>query len=459
MIMKRINVVKYGVHPNTNELLTSKIQELIDNHSKDGLELYFPKGRYILSTIFLKSNVRINVANGAFIYGSKNFNDFAQLESVDYPLYQDISHSFFNCSLFVGRNCKNITFKGHGTIDMQSVWDEENKNNNVHRGAKVITLVECENVLIENLSIRHATDLAVYFVSSNNVTIRNLNMKVYIDGISPDNSKNVLIEKCKIVSGDDAVVFKSSYNLNRLDECKNITVRDCDIVSRCNAIKFGTESNGGFKDIFIKNISIKNTRMAGIAIESVDGAIIDNIQIDNVSMQNVNAPFFIHLGRRMRGPKYLTIGSISNIKISNVTSKGPYVSYKALPWNYVSYTNNMIEQCHWNFWSTEPVTPTKEMKEQPWQFTSNICGLPGFYLKNITFENIHIELDGGVKNGQYDEVVKDDFNGYPEVFVYGWTLPSSGLFFRHIQNLKLKDISFSVKKKDDRELVILDDVI
>ena len=80
-------------------------------------------------------------------------------------------------------------------------------------------------------------------------------------------------------------------------------------------------------------------------------------------------------------------------------------------------------------------------------------------MKNITFENIHIELDGGVKNGQYDEVVKDDFNGYPEVFVYGWTLPSSGLFFRHIQNLKLKDISFSVKKKDDRELIILDDVI
>ena len=457
--MKRINVVEYGINSNTNELLTKKIQKLIDESPKEGLELYFPKGKYILSTIFLKSNICINIAKGAVIYGSSNFDDFASLEEVNYPLYQDISHSYFNCSLFVAKNCKNITFKGHGTIDMQSIWDEENKNNNVHRGAKVITLVECENVLIENLSIKHATDLAVYFVSSNNVTIRNLNMKVYIDGISPDNSKNVLIENCKVVAGDDAIVFKSSYNLNRLDECKNITVRNCEIVSRCNAIKFGTESNGGFKDIFIKNINIKNTRMAGIAIESVDGAIIDNIQIDNVLMQNVNAPFFIHLGRRMRGPKDLSIGSISNISINNVTANGPYVDYKALPWNYVSYKNNMTKQCHYNFWSTEPIVPTKEMKNQPWQFTSNICGLPGHYLNNISFKNIHMELIGGVKKGQYEETVKDDFNGYPEVFVYGWTLPASGLFFRHVQKLELKNISFNVRKKDDRKTIILDDVI
>ena len=457
--MKRINVVKYGNSSNTNELLTRRIQELIDNCSSEGLELYFPKGRYILSTLFLKSNICINIAKGAYIYGSTNFNDFAPLEEVSYPMYQDISHSYFNCSLFVARNCHNITFKGRGTIDMQSVWDEENKNNNVHRGAKVITLVECENVLIKNLSIRNATDLAVYFVSSNNVTIRNLNMYVYIDGISPDNSKNVLIENCKVVSGDDAIVFKSSYNLNRLDECRNITVKNCNLISRCNAIKFGTESNGGFKDIYINNIQIKNTRMAGIAIESVDGAIIDNIQIGNITMKNVNAPIFIHLGRRMRGPEGLSIGSISNIKINNVNATGPYVNYKTLPWNYISYVNNMTRQCHYNFWSTEPVTPTKELIKKPWQFTSNICGLPGKYLKNISLSNIYIELVGGVKKGQYEEVVKDDFNGYPEIFVYGWTLPSSGLFFRHIQNLKLKNMIFKVKRKDDRELIIYDDVI
>ncbi len=119
----------------------------------------------------------------------------------------------------------------------------------------------------------------------------------------------------------------------------------------------------------------------------------------------------------------------------------------------------MDRQCHWNFWSTEPIKPTKEMKKQPWQFTSNICGLPGKYLKNISLENINIELVGGVKKGQYDENVKDDFNGYPEIFVYGWTLPSSGLFFRHVESLNLKNINFDIKKKDDRKPIIFEDVI
>ena len=102
----------------------------------------------------------------------------------------------------------------------------------VHRGVKAIALKECENVLIQDLKIYNATDLAVYFTACNNVVVRGLKLKVYIDGISPDNSKNVLIENCNVNSGDDGIVFKSSYNLNRIDYCENIIVRDCSIKSR-----------------------------------------------------------------------------------------------------------------------------------------------------------------------------------------------------------------------------------
>lgn len=455
--MARINVNMYGVLPNTKTLLTEKVQKLIDNLKK-GDELYFPRGEYILSTLILKSDITIHLARGSRILGSSNFDDFLDLEPALFPLYQDISHSYFNCSLFLAKNCKNVSFIGNGTIDMQSIWDEKNKNNNVHRGAKVITLVECDNVLIKGLKILNATDLAVYFVGCNNVTIKNLHMKVYIDGISPDNSKHVLIENCFVYSGDDAIVFKSSFNLNRFDECDDILVRNCYLISRCNAIKFGTESNGGFKNITIHDIEMKNTRLAGIAIESVDGAIIDNIDIKNIQMKNINAPIFIHLGKRLRAPEGTKIGSISNLKISNITAKGPYVAYKTIPWNYISFTNNMRMQYHWNFNGLEHVEKTKERVIKPWQFTSNICGLPNHYLKNIVFENLDIELYGGVKKGQYEENVPDDFNGYPEVYIYGWTLPSSGFYFRHIENLKLKNINFHVLTPDQRELMIFDDV-
>ena len=94
---------------------------------------------------------------------------------------------------------------------------------------------------------------------------------------------------CDIESGDDGIVLKSSYNLNKSGCCDNIYIADCRIKSRCNAIKFGMESNGAFKNITISDISIRQTRITGISIESVDGA-----QIDNINISNVTSAFFLN---------------------------------------------------------------------------------------------------------------------------------------------------------------------
>ena len=48
---KIINVVKFGVLPNTDELLTDKVQALIDSLPSAGGEIYFPRGKYLLSTL------------------------------------------------------------------------------------------------------------------------------------------------------------------------------------------------------------------------------------------------------------------------------------------------------------------------------------------------------------------------------------------------------------------------
>ena len=60
-----------------------------------GGEVYFPRGKYVLSTVFLKSNVQIVFEDGVEIWGSLNFSDYCPDEKVEYPLYQDASHSFF----------------------------------------------------------------------------------------------------------------------------------------------------------------------------------------------------------------------------------------------------------------------------------------------------------------------------------------------------------------------------
>ena len=311
---------------------------------------------------------------------------------------------------------------------------------------------------ISGLEMVNVTDLAVYFAGCKNVDVHGLKLWVYIDGISPDNSENVRIYDCDVETGDDGIVFKSSYTLNRLGVCKDIRVWNCKIKSRCNAIKFGTETNGGFENIHIENIDIRQTRICGIAIESVDGAIVDGITIKNVKMQNVNAPIFIHLGKRMRGPQGREIGKIRNVTLENITAEGPYEPYEVVAWNYFSYKANDFYQYPWVFGVAESFDDTKagNTEKSDWQMTSNVCGLPGHLLENITIRNVYLKLDGGVQS--YKREVPEEAQDYPEVYVYGRILPAKGIYLRHINGLTLDNVRVETYRDDKRVDFVFDDV-
>lgn len=448
------SVNDFGAIADGKTICTSAVQKAIDVcHENGGGTVCFDRGDYVLSTVFLKSNVSIRIPEGTLILGAESYYDYAQEERVDYPIYQDSSHTYFNPSMFVGLDCENISISGKGKIDMRSVWDEDGVRGEEikHRGAKCIALKNCKNITISNLGIYNVTDLAVYFAGCENVEIFGLKMRVYIDGISPDNSKNVRIYDCDIETGDDAIVFKSSYTLNKIGVCKDIFVNNCTLKSRCNAIKFGTETNGGFENIHIENVDIRETRITGITIESVDGALIDGLYIKNIKMQNVNAPLFIHVGKRMRGPKGRKIGEIKNVVIENVTATGPYLPYEAIAWNYFSYKANDVIQYPWIFGVAEEFDDTLSgnTPESDWQMTSNICGLKCSPLKNIKLKDIHLKLDGGVKECNLN--VPEEAQDYPEVFVYGRILPAKGIYFRHIEGLTLENVTVETYREDVRD--------
>lgn len=459
--IKKYDVNEFGAIADGETLCTQAVQKAVDFcHENGGGIIQFGVGRYVLSTVFLRSNVRIEIPEGAEILGSLNFYDYAPEEKIDYPIYQDASHTYFDLSMFVGRNCENISITGKGKIDMRSVWDEDGVRGAAikHRGAKCIALKECKNVEVSGLEIVNVTDLAVYFAGCENVDVYGLKLYVYIDGVSPDNSKNVRIHDCDIEAGDDAIVFKSSYTLNRLDICKDIQVWNCRLKSRCTAIKFGTETNGGFENISIENMEIRETRITGIGIESVDGAIVDGVHIKNVKMRNVNAPLFIHVGRRMRGPAGREIGKIRNVTLENIRAEGPYEPYEIVAWNYFSFKDGDTYQYPWIFGVAESFDDTKagNTAESDWQMTSNICGLPESHLENITLKNVHLKVDGGVK--EYNRNVPEDAQDYPEVYVYGRILPAKGIYFRHIDGLTLENVRVETYRDDKREDFVFDDV-
>ena len=450
MKMQHYNVRDFGAVADGKTLCTKAVQKAVDECSANGGGIVsFAVGRYVLSTVFLKNNVTIEIPTCTEILGAESYYDYAQEEKVDYPIYQDSSHTYYHPSMFVAIDCENICITGGGKINMRSVWDEDGVRGEAikHRGAKCIALKNCKNVEISNLEIYNVTDLAIYFAGCENVDIFGIKMRVYIDGISPDNSKNVRIHDCDVETGDDGIVFKSSYTLNKLDICKDIHVWDCKVKSRCNAIKFGTETNGGFENILIENIDIRETRITGISIESVDGAIIDGVTIRNVKMMNVNAPIFVHIGKRMRGPAGREVGKIKNVLFENIAAEGPYEEYEIMPWNYFSYKAGDTKQNPKVFGIAESFDGTRETDE--WQMTSNICGLKESPLENIVLRNVHLKLSGGVQ--EYNKEVPEEVQDYPEVYVYGRILPAKGIYFRHVNGLALDNVTVETYRGDKRE--------
>ena len=442
------NVKDFGAVSDGVTINSEAVQKAIDTCAEaGGGTVLFEGGEYVLSTVFLKGNITICIDKTAKILGAPSFYDYAPQEKVDYPLYQDASHSYFDHSMFVGKNCDDLTFTGGGEIDMRSVWDEKDERGIGGRGPKPIALKECNRVKICDLEINNATDLAIYFAGCEDVEIYNIKMRVYIDGISPDNCKNVYIHDCDVESGDDGIVFKSSYTLNRLGVCENITVENCRVKSRCSAVKFGTETNGGFYNCTIDNIDVRETRITAIAIESVDGAIIDGLTLKNMYIRNAGAPLFIHLGLRMRGPAGREVGRIRNITLENIVAEGPYEPWEAIAWNMRTHHIGDTLQYPWDFTSDHVYGP---------QMTSNVCGLPEIPLENIVLKNVKFIVEGNVF--EWRKVVPDNANGYPEVHIYGRPLPAYGIYFRHINGLTLDNVTAETYKADGREAFVFEDV-
>ena len=70
------NVLEFGAVANGETLCTKAVQNAIEKCSVDGGGIVrFDGGRYVLSTVFLRSNVTIEITKNATILGSLNFED------------------------------------------------------------------------------------------------------------------------------------------------------------------------------------------------------------------------------------------------------------------------------------------------------------------------------------------------------------------------------------------------
>ncbi len=373
--------------------------------------MYFPPGTYLTGSLHLRPRVALYLDHGATLKASTEETDFDSYEELGFKNAADRETSFFHYALIWAENVEQVAILGTGTID----------GNRAKRGGpKPIALKRCRYVTIKDITIRNAPNYAISLLGTDYVNIDGVSIfNGYCDGIDPDSCRHVRIANCQIETWDDAIVPKASFSLGVRRALEYLTVTNCILATNCSAFKLGTESGGGFRSITVNNCVMHDRAtgrppIAGIALESVDGGDIDGVTISNISMVNVRAPIFLRLGNRGRDMDTPAAGALRNVIISNVVATG---ARQACP----------------------------------------IVGLPNHPIQNVTLDNIQIAFAGGGTAEQTAIAVPEEEGKYPEATMFG-TLPSYGLYCRHVEGLRLRNLHLTLQSADYRHALVCDDV-
>ena len=324
---------------------------------RGGGTVVLPPGTYLSASIRLRSNVVVWLEAGAVLLAATEeqaaYDEPEPNESGDRG-YQDFGHSHWQNSLLWGIGLDDVTIAGPGLIHGKGLDSGFNrfadpvKGETVYHanppgsGNKAIALRDCHNVTLRDFRLMHGGWFGILATGVDNLTVDNLLIDTNRDGMDIDACRNVRISRCSVNSPwDDGICLKASFALGAVRHCESITISDCFLAGSfdegslldgsfrrsapgyksygCGRIKFGTESNGDFRNITISNCVFDGSR--GIAIESVDGSHIEDVVISNITMRHVtSSPVFIRLGARLRGPAGTKVGSIRRVSISNLVA-------------------------------------------------------------------------------------------------------------------------------------------
>jgi polygalacturonase len=476
------NVRTYGATGDGKTVDTPAINKAIEAvAAAGGGTLLFPAGTYMCFTIHLRSRVDLYLSRGCTILAADspkpgettgyNGGTYDAAEpNKPWEEFQDYGHNHWRNSLFYGENLDNFSILGPGLIhgsglscgtrSRQAQLDQNSPRGRgllfdaeqAGVGNKAIALKNCHNVLLRDFSVLKGGHFALLATGVDNLTLDNLLIDTDRDGFDIDCCRNVRVTNCTVNSPwDDAICPKSSYALGYARSTDNVTIANCFVsgtyelgsvvagtwkkfaaemkISRNGRIKCGTESNGGFRNITISNCVCEGSK--GLSLETSDGALLEDIAISNITLRDtVDAPLFLRLNRRNRGPKdTMRPGTLRRVAISNIVSHNSLASTASI---FSGIPENLIEDVKLsNCFFGHKGLPTDALTG--WGDTSK--PMPDWH------------------NLQVPEIE----DAYPELLRFGPT-PSNGFFIRHLKNLEMSHVEVAPQNPDPRPAFWLEDV-
>jgi len=264
--------------------------------SAGGGKVIFSAGNYFIKgPVHLESNTRLHLSAGSCLSFSSDPADYLPVVLTSWE-----GTRLYNYSPFIyAINKTNVAITGEGMINgyadgvfarwqaiqrKDQLLSREMNNNEVPLKDRIfgadhflrphlIQFYECENILIEGVTILDSPFWCIHFIYSGNITVRDLifaSQQLNNDGIDVESCEDVLIENVHFDNRDDNIAIKSGRDAEaRMLQIpsRNIVVRNCYFKGH-NAFAIGSEMSGGVYNIFMENCGFRGEVRNGIYLKS-----------------------------------------------------------------------------------------------------------------------------------------------------------------------------------------------
>ena len=342
------NVIDYGAVGDGVTKNTAAIQRAIDECAVKGGTVMVPPGVYLTGSIYLRSNVELNIAQGATLLGSSDLNDYNELDAYPQNFFSQ-KEGWSGKHLILAIEVDNVVLTGKGTIDgnARSFFDTKPlytgvigwrdgfinavDYKNCGRPGQEIVFIESSNIRISDLHFKDMCCWSCFMHGCENIQISGLRISSNIsyantDGLDIDCCRNVTVSNCIIRTGDDAIAIRGvpAKLKDQSKICENITVSNCVFYVSADGMRIGV-GTGTIRNVVVSNIVIEHSGV-GLHLQNCYGPVSTGVSISDVSFSNIiirNTPLPIMVSSGTDN----SIGYLKNVSFSgiNILSEGQIV--------------------------------------------------------------------------------------------------------------------------------------
>jgi polygalacturonase len=373
---KIFSVNDYGAVSDTTTVNTKAIQKAIDDcAAKGGGIVTFKPGTYVSGSIFVKSNVVLQIDKGVLLLGSQNFDDYPDINTRVAGI-----EMIWPAALINLKDVKNAAVAGKGIVNARGkfCWDKYWKMRKEYdpkglrwivdydvKRVRTVLVQNATDVTVKELTFKNAGFWTVQLLYSKQVTVDGVTIKNNEDGSGPstdgvdiDSSTWILVENCDIDCNDDNFCLKAGRDWDGLRVNKPtayVVIRKCMARRGAGLVTLGSETSGGINHILATDLYAKHTDN-GLRVKSAfnRGGVVEDIYFQNSVLDSVKNVFQFNLNWY------------------------PAYSYSELPKGYV-YDS---VPAHWKAMLQKVMPPEK--------------GIPtakDFYISNITATHAKVAFD------------------------------------------------------------------